>query len=107
MAGGIAAIADMKKRLSSQPPINVSSDRISSSATISYQSQSQRVEKHREGKVEELELSIKKAEQMAADGIFYAKRNILDQIKLKAPDLDVSKVDAFKKVMDGNFVSIL
>ncbi|KAL4316916.1 hypothetical protein AHAS_Ahas15G0332900 [Arachis hypogaea] len=51
MAEGLAAITEMKKRLSSQPPINVSSDRISSSATISCQSQSQRVEESGEGQV--------------------------------------------------------
>ncbi|XLT29611.1 hypothetical protein HN873_060903 [Arachis hypogaea] len=33
-----------------------------------------------------LELSVRKAEQAVVDGAFDAERNILDQIKLRAPD---------------------
>ncbi|KAL4274855.1 hypothetical protein HN51_057709 [Arachis hypogaea] len=57
--------------------------------------------------IEELHLAIWRAEQAAIDGVFDAETNIKEQIKLKAPDLDVSEVDAFKKVMDENVVSIL
>ncbi|XLS68991.1 hypothetical protein HN51_020014 [Arachis hypogaea] len=55
-------------------------------------------------KIKELNLSVRKAEQAAVDGIFYAEKNILDQIKLKAPNLDVSKVDVFKKVVNKKVV---
>ncbi|XLS59044.1 hypothetical protein HN51_008799, partial [Arachis hypogaea] len=41
------------------------------------------------------------AEQAAIDAIFDAEKNILNQIKLLAPELDISSVSAFKKVMDG------
>ncbi|XLT32833.1 hypothetical protein HN873_064125 [Arachis hypogaea] len=58
-------------------------------------------------KIKELNLSVRKAEQTAVDGIFYAEKNILDQIKLKAPDLDISEVVVFKKVVDRKVVSIL
>ncbi|KAL4306192.1 hypothetical protein AHAS_Ahas16G0153700 [Arachis hypogaea] len=58
-------------------------------------------------KIEELEILVKKVEQATVDGVFDAVQNILDQIKLRAPNLDVSKVDAFKKVVDGKVVSIV
>ncbi|QHO43155.1 uncharacterized protein [Arachis hypogaea] len=47
------------------------------------------------------------AEQAAIDAIFDAEKNILNQIKLLAPELDISSVSAFKKVMDGQVVNIM
>ncbi|KAL4369803.1 hypothetical protein AHAS_Ahas06G0002300 [Arachis hypogaea] len=47
------------------------------------------------------------AEQAAVDGVFDVEQNILDQIKLRAHNLDISKVDAFKKVVDGKVISIV
>ncbi|QHO33844.1 uncharacterized protein DS421_9g261840 [Arachis hypogaea] len=47
------------------------------------------------------------AERAAIDGIFDAEKNILNQIKLLALELDISSVSAFKKVMDGQVVNIM
>ncbi|KAL4337533.1 hypothetical protein AHAS_Ahas12G0119700 [Arachis hypogaea] len=58
-------------------------------------------------KIEKLELLVKKAECDVVDRVFNAEWNILDQIRLIAPDLDVSEVDAFKKIVVGKVVSIL
>ncbi|KAL4329719.1 hypothetical protein AHAS_Ahas13G0328200 [Arachis hypogaea] len=58
-------------------------------------------------KIEQLKLSVQKAERAVVDGIFDAERNILNQIKLIASNLDVFKVNAFKKVVDGKVVSIM
>ncbi|QHO41133.1 uncharacterized protein DS421_5g143070 [Arachis hypogaea] len=57
--------------------------------------------------IEILDTSVKRAERVAMDGVFDAEQNILDQIRLLAPDLDVSTVNAFKKMVDGKIVEIL
>ncbi|KAL4316822.1 hypothetical protein AHAS_Ahas15G0323500 [Arachis hypogaea] len=50
--------------------------------------------------------TVENAERAAIDGIFDAEKNIFNQIKLLAPELDISSVSAFKKVMDGQVVDI-
>ncbi|KAL4314932.1 hypothetical protein AHAS_Ahas15G0134500 [Arachis hypogaea] len=78
MARGIAAIAAMKKRLETQPPISVGGDRVSSSATISRQPQPQKIEKSREEQGPEVHIleedspnhsPKKKAERTAMDRV--------------------------------------
>ncbi|KAL4343996.1 hypothetical protein AHAS_Ahas11G0134200 [Arachis hypogaea] len=46
-------------------------------------------------------------ERAASDVIFYAEKNIFNQIKLLAPELDIFSVSAFKKVVDGQVVDIM
>ncbi|KAL4321800.1 hypothetical protein AHAS_Ahas14G0146700 [Arachis hypogaea] len=182
MLGGLAAIAKTKRRLTTQPPIMVSSDRVSFLATVSRQLQPRMVEESREGQglegfrapefvdqhfidedtravfakmpledtlprfqmmllrsatyvrdveveilslrseflskdkmiavantqIQKLSTSITdlqgRLNKAAVDGEFDVEKSILDQIKLKAPDLDVSEVDAFKKVVDGKYL---
>ncbi|KAL4315255.1 hypothetical protein AHAS_Ahas15G0166800 [Arachis hypogaea] len=58
-------------------------------------------------KIEELKLSVQKVECVAVDGVFDVEQNILDQIKPRTPDLEISEVDVFKKVVDGKVVSVL
>ncbi|KAL4276391.1 hypothetical protein AHAS_Ahas20G0202500 [Arachis hypogaea] len=85
---------------------NVRQDDVVASTPTSFRHVSKLIKK-----IEEFDFSVRKAEHAAVDGVFDAKKYIFDQIKLKAPDLDVSEVDAFKKVVDLGFrilvVSIL
>ncbi|KAL4373625.1 hypothetical protein AHAS_Ahas05G0100500 [Arachis hypogaea] len=78
MARGVAAIAAMKKRLETQPPISVDGDRVSSSATISHQLQPQRIEENGEEQGPEVHIleedspnhsPKKKAERTAMDRV--------------------------------------
>ncbi|KAL4345379.1 hypothetical protein AHAS_Ahas11G0272500 [Arachis hypogaea] len=57
--------------------------------------------------IETLDTSVKRDDRAAVDGIFDAEQNIRDQISLIAPDLDVSKVNAFKKVVGEKVVVIM
>ncbi|KAL4397337.1 hypothetical protein AHAS_Ahas01G0181800 [Arachis hypogaea] len=52
--GGLAAIAEMKKRLATQPPIIACGDRVSSSATVSRQAQPRKVKATGEGQGPEI-----------------------------------------------------
>ncbi|XLS78623.1 hypothetical protein HN51_062848, partial [Arachis hypogaea] len=54
IARGLAAIAEMKRRLATQPPITAGGDRVSSSATASRQAQPRRVEATSEGQGPEI-----------------------------------------------------
>ncbi|QHO11260.1 uncharacterized protein DS421_15g496590 [Arachis hypogaea] len=58
-------------------------------------------------RVDELSLSVRKIEQAVVDVAFDIEKNMLDQIKLIAPDLDASNVGVFKKVVDRKIVDII
>ncbi|KAL4300759.1 uncharacterized protein DS421_17g592810 [Arachis hypogaea] len=57
--------------------------------------------------VKNLNTSIKNTECTTMDGVFDAKHNMLYQIKLLAPNMDVSEVGTFKKEIDGKIVDII
>ncbi|XLT04949.1 hypothetical protein HN51_043698, partial [Arachis hypogaea] len=56
MDRGLVAITAIKKRLESHPQISAGGDRVSSSATISYQQQPQRIEESGEGQGPEVRI---------------------------------------------------
>ncbi|KAL4287015.1 hypothetical protein AHAS_Ahas19G0143900 [Arachis hypogaea] len=57
--------------------------------------------------IETLDTSFKRAKRAAMDRVFDVEQNILDQIRLLSPDLDVFEVSSFKKVVDVKIVENL
>ncbi|QHN96136.1 uncharacterized protein DS421_18g615800 [Arachis hypogaea] len=57
--------------------------------------------------IETLIQSVKRVEQAGVDGLFDVEVNMHEQLKLIAPDLDVSLISVFKKVVNGEMVDIM
>ncbi|QHO19621.1 uncharacterized protein DS421_11g330580 [Arachis hypogaea] len=108
MTGEIEAIAAMRQKLDNkklQESIKSLEEDKNTSASQVKDLMKEVAEKEKNNST--LAKTAENVERAASDVIFYAEKNIFNQIKLLAPELDIFSVSAFKKVVDGQVVDIM